>query len=71
MNTAVSKLIGLYKRKAVTQDLANDQLGEILITEIYTSLKAHFGNQTSKEIIKAIFTSIVKHDMMIAKKSDA
>ena len=36
--------------------------------EIYTSLKAHFGDQTSTEIIKAIFTSIVKHHMMIEQK---
>src|SRR5215469_7686095 len=47
------------KKKAVTPDLTNDQLGELLICEIYTSLKAHFGDQTSTEIIKAIFTSIV------------
>jgi len=61
-------LINSYKIKAVTQDLANDQLGELVISEIYTSLKTHFGNQTSREIIKAIFTSIVKHDMMIEQK---
>ena len=61
-------LINSYKIKAVTQDLANDQLGELVISEIYTSLKTHFGNRTSREIIKAIFTSIVKHEMMIEQK---
>ncbi len=61
-------LINLYKIKAVTQDLANDQLGELVISEIYTSLKTHFGNRTSRGIIKAIFTSIVKHEMMIEQK---
>jgi len=63
MKTIAADLISSYETKAVKPDLANDQLGELLICEIYRSLKAHFG-----EIVKAIFTSIVKHDMMIKQK---
>ena len=68
IKTIAGELLSSYETKAVTPDLTNDQLGELLICEIYTSLKAHFGHQTSTEIIKAIFTSIVKHDMMIEQK---
>ena len=68
MKTIGADLISSYETKAVKPDLANDQLGELLICEIYRSLKAHFGDQTSSEIVKAIFTSIVKHDMMIKQK---
>jgi hypothetical protein len=68
MKTIAADLMSSYEIKAVKPDLANDQLGDLLICEIYTSLKAHFGDQTSSEIIKAIFTSIVKHDMMIEQK---
>src|SRR5215469_1782199 len=57
--TIAAELLSSYETKAVAPDLTNDQLGELLICEIYTSLKAHFGDQTSTEIIKAIFTSIV------------
>src|SRR5215831_16549091 len=68
IKTIAAELLSSYETKAVTPDLTNDQVGELLICEIYTSLKAHFGHQTSTEIIKAIFTSIVKHDMMIEQK---
>jgi len=68
MKTIGADLISSYETKAVKPDLTNDQLGELLICEIYRSLKAHFGDQTSNEIIKAIFTSIVKHNMMIEEK---
>jgi len=68
INTIAAELLSSYETKAVAPDLTNDQLGELLICEIYTSLKAHFGDQTSTEIIKAIFTSIVKHHMMIEQK---
>jgi hypothetical protein len=56
--------IGSYKVKAVTQDLSNELVGETIIKEMYTSIKAHFGDYTASEIMKHIFTAIAKNDMM-------
>ena len=36
-------VIRSYKVSAVTRDLTNEQVGEIIINELYTSMKAHFG----------------------------
>lgn len=52
-------VIGSYKVKAVTQDLTNEQLGELLIKDIDRSLKAEFADRTVKEIMEAI-CNIVK-----------
>lgn len=56
--------IGSYKVKAVTQDMSNESVGETIINEMYTSIKAHFGDYTTSEIMKHIFTAIAKCDMM-------
>jgi hypothetical protein len=55
-------VIGSYKVKAVTQDLTNKQLGELLITDIERSLKMEFADRTVKEIMEAIH-NIVKHNL--------
>ena len=55
-------VIGSYKVKAVTQDLTNKQLGELLITDIERSLKMEFADRTVKEIMEAI-PNIVKHNL--------
>lgn len=57
-------VIGSYKVRAVTRDLTNEQVGEIIINELNTSMKAHFGDHTTAEIIKSIFIGIAKYDMM-------
>ena len=57
-------VIRSYKVSAVTRDLTNEQVGEIIINELYTSMKAHFGDHTTAEIIKSIFIGIAKYDMM-------
>ena len=54
--------IGSYKVKAVTQDLTNKQLGELLITDIERSLKMEFADRTVEEIMEAIH-NIVKHNL--------
>ena len=53
-------MVGFYKAKAVQQHLTNDQIGKLVITEVDMSLKSHFGNIPSREIIEAIFVSIAK-----------
>jgi hypothetical protein len=57
-------VIGSYKVRAVTRDLTNEQVGEIIINELNTSMKAYFGDHTTSEIIKSIFIGIAKYDMM-------
>jgi hypothetical protein len=57
-------VVGSYKISAVTRDLTNQSVGETIINEMYTSIKAHFGNYTTSEIMKHIFTAIAKYDMM-------
>ena len=57
-------VIGSYKVGAVSRDLTNEQVGEIIINELNTSMKAHFGNHTTAEITKSIFIGIAKYDMM-------
>jgi hypothetical protein len=52
--------IGSYKVKAVQLHLTNDQIGKLVIAEVDMSLKSHFGNIHSREIIEAIFISIAK-----------
>ena|SRR5215469_12099521 len=55
-------VIGSYKVKAVTQDLTNKQLAELLITDIERSLKMEFADRTVKDIMEAIH-NIVKHNL--------
>jgi hypothetical protein len=57
-------VVGSYKINAVAQDMSNEQIGEIIIGELNTSIKAHFGDYTAYEIMKTIFTGIAKYDMM-------
>jgi hypothetical protein len=53
-----------FKMKAVTSDLSNEQLGEILAQELNTSLQAHFGQYTTHKVMKSVFTSIAKYNML-------
>ena len=62
-------VIGSYKVKAVTQDLTNEQLGELLIMDIHRSLKMEFADRTVKEIMEAI-PNIVKHNLTSERKVD-
>src|SRR5215831_19048252 len=55
-------VIGSYKVKAVTQDLTNKQLGELLIMDIERSLKMEFADRTVKDIMEVIH-NIVKHNL--------
>ena len=38
----------------------SDQIGKLVIAQVDMSLKNHFGNIPSREIIEAIFISIAK-----------
>src|SRR5215467_1521549 len=58
-----------YKVKTVTQDLTNEQLGELLIMDIHRSLKMEFADRTVKEIMEAI-PNIVKHNLTSEGKVD-
>src|SRR5215467_349723 len=62
-------VIGSYKVKAVTQDLTNEQLGELLIMDIHRSLKMEFADRTVEEIMEAI-PNIVKHNLASEGKVD-
>src|SRR5215469_17906646 len=62
-------VIGSYKVKAVTQDLTNEQLAELLIMDIHRSLKMEFADRTVKEIMEAI-PNIVKHNLTSEGKVD-
>jgi hypothetical protein len=53
-----------YKSKAVTGDMSNEALGETIIRELNGAMHSHFGEYTSQEIWKDVFTGIVKYNMM-------
>jgi hypothetical protein len=55
---------GSYKVKLVNQEFTNEQIAELMLTDIDTTLRAHFGNHTTREIMKAIFVGIVKYKLM-------
>jgi hypothetical protein len=57
-------VIGSYKVKAVTWDLTNKQLGELLIMDIERSL-----DRTVKEIMEAIH-NIVKYNLTSKREVD-
>jgi SOS response regulatory protein OraA/RecX len=57
-------VVGSYKASALTRDLTNQSVGETIINEMYTSIKAHFGDHATSKIMKHIFTAIAKYDMM-------
>jgi len=56
--------VSSFKIKAVYSDLSNEQLGEILAQELIITLQAHFGQYTTHEVMKSVFTSIVKYNML-------
>jgi len=62
-------VIGSYKVKAVTWDLTNKQLGELLIMHIERSLEMEFEDRTVNEIMEAIH-NIVKHNLTSKGKVD-
>jgi hypothetical protein len=63
-NILLMLTVSSFKIKAVTSDLSNEQLGEILAQELNTSLQVHFGQYTTHEVMKSIFTSIAKYNML-------
>lgn len=63
-NILLMLTISSFKIKAVTSDLSNEQLGKILAEELNTSLQAHFGQYTTLQVMKNVFTSIAKCNML-------
>jgi hypothetical protein len=63
-NILLMLAVSSFKIKAVDSDLSNEQLGEILAQELIITLQAHFGQYTTHEVMKSVFTSIVKYNML-------
>ena len=63
-NILLMLTVSSFKIKAVTSDLSNEQLGEILAQELNTALQIHFSQYTTHEIMKSVFTSIAKYNML-------
>jgi hypothetical protein len=66
-NILLMLTISAFKIKAISSDLSNEDLAEILTKELHTSLQAHFAKNTTREIWKAVFTGIAKLDLMLDK----
>src|SRR5215469_8793492 len=66
-NILLMLTISAFKIKAITYDLSNEGLAEILTKELHTSLQVHFARNTTREIWKAVFTGIAKLDLMLDK----
>lgn len=57
-------VMSYYKSKAVAGDMSNEALGETIIMELNGAMHSHFGEYTTREIWKDVFTGIVKYNMM-------
>ena|SRR5215469_8219980 len=69
-NILLMLTISSFKIKAITSDLSNEDLAEILTKELHTSLQVHFARSTIREIWKAVFTGIAKLDLMFDKNNE-
>jgi hypothetical protein len=66
-NILLMLTISAFKIKAISSDLSNEDLAEILTKELHISLQAHFARNTTREIWKAVFTGIARLDLMLDK----
>jgi len=69
-NILLMLTISAFKIKAITSDLSNEDLAEILTKELHTSLQVQFARNTTREIWKAVFTEIAKLDLMFDKNNE-
>lgn len=56
--------IGSYRAKSFRSEISNEELAEMMISEMNTSLKAHFGEDIARDLMKNMFVTIIKSSLM-------
>ena len=58
--------VSYYMAKAVAGNMSNEAIVETIIRELNGAMHSHFGENTTQEIWKAVFTAIVKYHLRLA-----
>ncbi|MGC2573756.1 MAG: hypothetical protein WA364_19755 [Candidatus Nitrosopolaris sp.] len=57
-------IMSYFRNKAMTLDMTNDSIAEVIVNELNSAMISHFGLYNSREIWKEVFTAIVREDLM-------
>jgi len=57
-------IMSYFRNKAMTLDMTNDSIAEVIVNELNSAMISHFGLYNSREIWKEVFTTIVRADLM-------
>jgi hypothetical protein len=56
-------IMGYFRNKAMTLDMTNGSIAEVIVNELNSAMISHFGLYNSREIWKEVFTAIVRKDL--------
>jgi hypothetical protein len=57
-------IMSYFRNKAMTLDMTNDSIAEVIVNELNSAMISHFGLYNSREIWKEVFTAIVREDLV-------